>query len=127
MDDMLPRVPGRALEMADRGGEAWYVAELLRIKGELLLQHAGEQSIPAAEACFEGALQVAREQGALSWELRAAFSVARLRVRQNRQDDARRVLMPVYEQFTEGFETADLRSAKAMLGSLPMHPTNLVR
>jgi predicted ATPase len=64
----------RALARADRGGERWFVAELLRIKGELLLHGAGDQSIPAAEHCFSAALEAAREQGAMSWELRVALS-----------------------------------------------------
>jgi predicted ATPase len=109
----------QALATADRGGELWYVAELLRIKGELLLQQAGGQPVPAAEDCFRGALDVAQEQGALFWEIRAAFSLARLRVRQDRQDDARRILAPVYDRFTEGFETADLKLAKGLLQQLP--------
>jgi predicted ATPase/DNA-binding winged helix-turn-helix (wHTH) protein len=103
---------------AERGGERWYIAELLRIKGELLLQLAGDQPIPAAEACFLGAIDVAQEQGALFWELRAAISLARLRMRQDRPDDARRFLAPVYDRFTEGFDTADLRAAKALLDDL---------
>jgi predicted ATPase len=102
--------------MADRGGERWFVAELLRIKGELLLHEAGDQPISAAERCFSEALEVAREQGVLSWELRSALSFARLRVSQVRQDDARQLLAPVYNRFTEGFETPDLFSASKLLG-----------
>ncbi len=64
------------------------------------------------------ALDVARQQGALSWKLRAAMSMARLRVTQDRAGEARRLLAPVYAQFGEGFSTADLRSAQAMLGHL---------
>ncbi len=108
---------GQALARADRGAERWYVAELLRIKGELLIQEATAQSVSAAEDCFVGAIDVAREQGALFWELRAAMSLARLRVRQDRHYDARQVLSPVYDRFTEGFETADLRCARAILQS----------
>jgi predicted ATPase len=107
----------QALASAERGGERWYIAELLRIKGELLLQRAGDQRIPAAEDCFGSALDVAREQGALFWELRVAMSLARLRVRQDRHYDAQQVLSPVYDRFTEGFETADLRCARAILES----------
>jgi predicted ATPase/DNA-binding winged helix-turn-helix (wHTH) protein len=109
----------RALARADSGGERWFVAELLRTKGELLLQREGDQAVAAAERCFCAALEVAREQDALSWELRAALSFARLRARHNRQDDARQLLAPVYNRFTEGFETPDLRSASAMLQSPP--------
>jgi predicted ATPase/DNA-binding winged helix-turn-helix (wHTH) protein len=107
----------QALARADRGAERWYVAELLCIKGELLIQEARAESVSAAEHCFKKALDVAQEQGALFWELRAAMSLARLRVRQDRHNDARQVLAPVYDRFTEGFETADLRSAKAILES----------
>jgi predicted ATPase len=97
----------------------WYVAELVRIKGDLLLQQAEDRSILAAEDCFREALEVARQQGALSWELRSALSLARLRVKQDRPDEARQVLAPVYDRFTEGFGTADLRAARAMLELLP--------
>jgi len=61
---------------------------------------------------------LARRQGALAWELRTAVSLARLKVRQGRQDIARQILAPVYDRFTEGFETADLRSARTMLEAL---------
>jgi predicted ATPase len=108
----------RALAAADHGGERWYVAELLRIKGEFLLQEAGDNSILVAEGWFREALRLARKQGALSWELRTAFSLASLKVRQGRRDQARQILAPIYNRFTEGFETADLRSARTMLESL---------
>jgi predicted ATPase len=107
----------QALARADRGAERWYVAELLRIKGELLIQQASVQSVSVGEDCLKKALDVAQGQGALFWELRAAISLARLRVRQDRHYDARQVLSPVYDRFTEGFETADLRSARAILES----------
>jgi predicted ATPase/DNA-binding winged helix-turn-helix (wHTH) protein len=98
--------------------ERWYVAELLRIKGELLLQETEHRSISAAEQCFGDALELARRQGALFWELRGALSLARLRIRQDQPGDARAVLAPVYEKFAEGFEIADLRNAGAMLERL---------
>jgi tetratricopeptide (TPR) repeat protein len=107
----------QGLAIADRGAERWYVVELLRIKGELLIQEVTAQSVSAGEDCLKKALDVAQEQGALFWELRAAISLARLRVRQNRDDHARQVLAPVYDRFTEGFETADLRSARTILES----------
>jgi predicted ATPase len=109
----------RALARVERGGDLWYLPELLRLKGELLLQEAGDQSISAAEKCFIRALDVARQQGALFWELRSALSLASLRVRRGRPDDARPILAPVYDRFTEGFETADMRAARAMLESAP--------
>jgi predicted ATPase/DNA-binding winged helix-turn-helix (wHTH) protein len=105
----------QALDRADRGGEHWCVAELLRVKGELLLQLPADQSVRAAEECFERALDVAQEQGALFWELRVALSIARLSLRQDRPHKAQRVLAPIYERFTEGFNTADLRSASDIL------------
>jgi predicted ATPase len=91
----------------------WPIAEFLRVKGELLLL----QSAPAATAedHFWQALDWARRQGALSWELRAATSLARLLRDQGRSADALALLQPVYDRFTEGFETADLKAAKALL------------
>jgi predicted ATPase len=108
----------RALSFAERGGERCRLPELLRIKGELLLRQAGEQPVSLAERSFAAALAVAREQGALLWELRAAISLARLRLAQDSRNEARDVLAPVYGRFTEGLEAADLRSAKAVLDSL---------
>jgi len=99
--------------------QGWYVPELLRIKGEVLLQQAADQSALAAEDCFSQAAQMAREQGALFWELRVALSVARLRVSQGRRHEARTPLASVYERFTEGFATADMRAARTLLEELP--------
>jgi predicted ATPase/DNA-binding winged helix-turn-helix (wHTH) protein len=107
-----------ALARANEGGELWYLPELLRIKGALLLQQADDHSIAAAEDCFLCALHVAREQGALFWELRIALSLARLRISQDRQAEARQLLAPVYDQFTEGFGIADMEAAKALLAAL---------
>ncbi|MBV8472642.1 MAG: winged helix-turn-helix domain-containing protein [Hyphomicrobiales bacterium] len=109
----------RSLARAERGGMRWYVAELVRIKGELLLEQGEDGSVSAAEDCFCEALEVARQQAALFWELRSALSLARLRVKQDRPDDARQVVAPVYNRFTEGFGTADLREARAILELLP--------
>jgi predicted ATPase len=92
---------------------------LLRIKGEVLLRQATDQSILAAEDCFNQAAQIAREQSALFWELRIALSVARLRVSQGRQHEARVPLAAVYDRFTEGFATADLQAARTLLEGLP--------
>jgi tetratricopeptide (TPR) repeat protein len=104
-------------EGADRQG--WYGPELLRIKGEVLLRQATDQAAVAAEDCFDRAAQMAREQGALFWELRIALSVARLRVSQGRHHEARGQLASVYDRFTEGFATADLRAARILLEGLP--------
>jgi predicted ATPase/DNA-binding winged helix-turn-helix (wHTH) protein len=114
-------VIAEALDWSDRTGERYYVAELLRVRGELLLQEAGEGSVPAAEDCFQRALELARQQGALSWELGSALSLARLRVRQKRHAHARQLLEPVCDRFTGGIESADLRSARLMLQSLSSH------
>lgn len=108
----------QAIAHADRTGETWCLPELVRIKGELLLRDPTTTSILAAETCFEEGLGLAREQGALAWQLRGAMSVAGLKIRQNRHDHALQVLTPIYDQFTEGFETADQRAARAMLESL---------
>jgi len=110
-----------ALMRAKDGGENWYVAELLRIKGELLLQGTDNQQ--ATEACFGEALEVAREQGALYWRLRAAIALARLKLTQDRHNEAREVLIAAYGRFTEGFNTADLESARAILDTLPPSPS----
>jgi predicted ATPase len=99
-------------------GRGWYAPELLRIKGEVL-QQAVDQSTLAAEDCFNQAAQIAREQGALFWELRVALSVARLRVTQGRHHEARATLASVYDRFTEGVAAADLQAARTFLEGLP--------
>jgi predicted ATPase/DNA-binding winged helix-turn-helix (wHTH) protein len=110
----------QAVTAANLGGERWYLAELFRIKAACLLEQAsGKRSEATAEACFTRALDIARRQGALFWELRAATHLARLRVKQDHAADARQVLAPVYARFREGFETADLRSARQALSTLP--------
>ena len=100
-------------------GRGWYAPQLLRIKGEVLLQQAAGQFAPAAEECFHKAAEIAREQGALFWELRVALSVARLRVSQGRAHEARPPLAAVYRRFTEGFATADMQAARTLLEELP--------
>jgi len=104
-----------AIERSDRTEEGWIVAELLRIKGELLLLQGGQGAGVAAEDHSRQALDWARRQGALSWELRAATSVARRLRDHGRPVDATAVLRPVYDRFTEGFGTADLIAAKQLL------------
>jgi hypothetical protein len=106
-----------ALTRCQARDELWYVAELLRIKGELLLLHGAFGAAAAADH-FQQALDWARRQGALSWELRAATSLARLLRDQGGPADAMALLKPVYDQFTEGFGTADLKAAKALLDAL---------
>ncbi len=107
-----------ALERSENIEERWCVAELLRVKGELLLLENASVAAVAAEDQFRQALDWARRQGALSWELRAATSLARLWRDQNRIKEARELLAPVYDRFTEGFETADLKEAKTLIGDL---------
>jgi predicted ATPase len=94
------------------------MSELLRIKGELLLLQGAQDAALTAEGHFQQALDWARRQGALSWELRAAISLARLLRDQRRSADALALLQPVYDRFTEGFDTADLKTAKALLDNL---------
>jgi len=101
----------------EKSGVQHWEAELHRLTGELLLH----QTIPDAqhaEACFGQALATARRQQAKSLELRAAMSLARLWQRQGKRADACRMLAEVYDWFTEGFDTADLQEAKALLDAL---------
>jgi class 3 adenylate cyclase/predicted ATPase len=104
-----------ALEIVERTGERWFVAELNRRKGQLLLRRGHPE---AAEELYRKALSIAREQEAKLWELRAAASLARLRRDQGRNAEARDLLASVYGWFTEGFETCDLKGAKALLAEL---------
>ena len=94
-----------------------FEAEVHRISGEIA-RLSPEPDAAKAEACFERALAVARAQQAKSWELRAATSLARLRRDQGKRDAARDLLAPVYGWFTEGFDTLDLKEAKALLDAL---------
>ena len=106
-----------ALDRVAATEELWFKAELHRLRGELLLAlPAPHQS--EAEACLHHALAVARDQGARLWELRAATSLARLWRDQGRRAEAHDLLAPVYGWFTEGFDTADLKDAKALLDEL---------
>jgi predicted ATPase len=110
----------------ERTGEHVWQAEVSRLKGALLLaqecQRAnvkGQMSkVEEAEACFQQAIAVAQQQRAKSWELRAATSLAWLWHSQGKTAAARDLLAPVYEWFTEGFDTADLKDAKALLDEL---------
>jgi class 3 adenylate cyclase/predicted ATPase len=104
-----------ALRIVERTGERWFEAELCRHKGQLLLRQGHDEP---AEELSRKALSIAQEQEAKFWELRAAVSLARLRRDQARRAEARDLLAPVYGWFTEGFDTADLREAKALLDEL---------
>jgi predicted ATPase len=124
-----------ALDLANHNGDRYYLAELYRVKGELLLMpatgrgvsttatsgKAGQAEPPAvaqAEACFHQAIKIAQQQEAKSLELRAVMSLARLDQDQDKQKKARDLLAQIYDSFTEGFETMDLREAKALLDEL---------
>jgi predicted ATPase len=122
-----------AIELAARGGDRYYEAELYRLKGELLLMQArgqgasraatgrktaGEKSLATqAEGCFNQSIKIARQQKAKSWELRGVLSLVRLYQKRG-QEEPLRQLKQIYDSFTEGFETVDLREAKALLDSL---------
>ena len=120
------RVLNEALAVVDRNGEKYYLAELYRIKGELLLLQATDRAavdvttlrVAQAEECFHQSIKVARQQKARSWELRAVTSLARLYQQQNKPTEAQGLLRQIYDNFTEGFETEDLREAKALLDDL---------
>jgi predicted ATPase/DNA-binding winged helix-turn-helix (wHTH) protein len=107
-----------AIARAERTNELWQSAELLRVKGELLLLPGAFRDAAAAKDYFRQALDLARRQDALAWELRAAASFVRLLREQDCSAEALTLLQPVYDRFTEGFETADLKAAKALLDAL---------
>jgi predicted ATPase len=90
----------------------------LRKKSELTLKQSTASRAAEAEDCFRAANEIAHEQGALFWELRIALSLARLRVAQGRSDEAKQVLAPVYDSFTEGVGTPALRAARKLLDEL---------
>jgi predicted ATPase len=106
-----------ALATVAQSAALWWEAELHRLRGELLLQHS-VASPEEAENCFQRALDVARRQQAKSLELRAAMSLSRLWQGQGKRDESRQLLAPIYGWFTEGFDTADLKEAKALLEEL---------
>jgi predicted ATPase len=102
-----------ALSMIETSGERWWEAELCRLRGELLRLSQSD-----SELWFQRSLDVSRHQGAKSLELRAAMSMARLWRDQGKRHEARDLLAPVYGWFTEGFDTLDLKEAKALLDDL---------
>jgi len=110
-------VLAEALTVAHENGEHHYEAELYRLQGELLLMRSAAEHTEA-ETCFHHALDVARRQQAKSLELRAAMSLARLWQRQGKSAEAYALRAPIYGWFTEGFETADLQEARALLEAL---------
>ena len=104
-----------ALQIVERTRQRWLAAELNRLKGKLLLRQGHSET---ADQLYRKALSIAQEQCAKLWELRVAASLARLHCNQHRRKEARDLLAPVYGWFTEGFDTQDLKSAKALLDEL---------
>jgi predicted ATPase len=105
-----------AFDEVSRTGERFYEAELHRLKGELLLSEGAAHA--EVEPCFRQAIEVARRQSAKSLELRAVMSLARLWRQQGKRGEARELVAAIYNWFTEGFDTADLKDAKALLEEL---------
>src|SRR5262249_23821079 len=110
-------VLAEALPRIDTTSDCWYEPELYRLKGALLLQQSADNRAEA-QTCFHQALDAARAQQAKALELRTAVSLSRLWQQQGKQAAARELLAPIYDWFTEGFDTADLQEAKALLGEL---------
>jgi predicted ATPase len=111
------RCIGEATTAVETTNERWCEAELYRVAGTIALR-SPERNAAKVEAYFESALAIAREQQAKSWELRAAMSMARLWRDQGKRQQAHDLLAPVYGWFTEGFDTLDLKQAKALLDEL---------
>ena len=111
------RCIGEAMTAAETTKEKWCEAEVHRVAGEIALK-SPEPDAAKARAYFQRALLVARDQQAKSWELRAATSLARLWRDQGKRQEARELLAPIYGWFTEGFDTLDLKKAKALLDEL---------
>ena len=110
-------VLAEAMMFVETTGDRWYDPELYRLKGELLLQQNSDNQAEA-ETCFQHAIRIAQSQQAKSWELRASTSLARLWQKQGKHQEAYDLLAPVYGWFTEGFDTLDLKDAKALLDEL---------
>lgn len=112
-------IAAEALSFIQRSGERLYEAELHRLRGELILQRVDGSDSPdvleSAENCFLKAIQIAKNQEAKMWELRATVSLCRLWLKQNKQKQVRPLLSTIYNWFTEGFATKDLKEAKALL------------
>jgi adenylate cyclase len=111
------RVVDETFALIEAMGLRVWITELYRLRGQFLLMRA-PSDYAAAEGAFREALAVARQQGAQSWELQSAVSLARLIGRRGRRDEARQTLGEIYARFTEGFETANLAAAKALLEEL---------
>jgi predicted ATPase len=116
LDDAWRMLAG-ALDAVEESGHRHYEAETYRFEGELHLREPNPE-VAQAEASFQRARDIARHQQAKSWELRAAMSLARLWAEQGRRSEGYELLAPMYSWFTEGFDTADLKQAKALLNEL---------
>jgi predicted ATPase len=116
LDDALSAV-NEALAAVDKQEDRYYEPEIHRVKGEVLLRQDHSNLGQAAE-CFRKAIEIARKQSGKSLELRATTSLARLLAEQGRRNEARTMLAEIYNWFTEGFDTADLKEAKALLDEL---------
>jgi len=116
--DAATRCIGETITAVETAEERWCEAEVHRTAGEIALL-SPEPEAAKAEVDFERALGIARAQQAKSWELRAAMSMARLWRDQGKPRQARELLAPIYGWFTEGFDTRDLKEAKALLDTLP--------
>jgi len=116
LDDGLSALT-EALAAADEREDRFYEAEIHRLKGELLLKRE-PSNVGEARSCFQRAVEIARNQGAKSLELRATMSLARLLAKQRRRGEARAMLAEIYNWFTEGFDTADLKEAEELLDEL---------
>jgi predicted ATPase len=115
--DAALTVVDETIARVEANGQGFILPELLRIKGTILMT-APRADLRRADELLRQSLELAGQQYALAWELRTATSLARLRLAQNRHDDARAVLAPVYGRFTEGFESVDLQAAGRLLGKL---------
>jgi len=116
MEDGLQAL-AEAHTLVEQQEERWWEAEVCRLRGVLLLRQTGTPQAEA-EAWFQRALDIAHRQEAKSLELRAALSLSRLWQQQGKRAEARALLAPIYDWFTEGFDTADLQEAKALLEEL---------
>jgi len=110
-------VLSQAFEMAQKNTEGLYKPELHRLKGELLLLNT-EENISKAESCFQRAIEIASQQSAKSLELRATMSLSRLLIKTGRKEEAKKILIEIYDWFTEGFATRDLKEVKKLLEEL---------
>jgi predicted ATPase len=126
VDEALEKLD-RALAAVERTGERWCEAELYRMRGEMSLRskprrtrlrRGARPAEVAADACFRRAIEIARRQAAKAWEVRATISLARLRQRQGRLAEAREALADVQQWLTEGFDTPDLKAARALAAEL---------